>query len=569
MKSTVCCYNTMTIADISNLPTITLKVTGRESTATRCVVINQETKVSIEMISGFTFTQNETATITIGGEDIAFIEAIDEFTSLSVFFFDSSNVPLYRDVVRFNQTMGSSGDYVQASSLDTYIIYGSEYNASTDESSVVNVYEGGGGSGSGSGSGSETTTPTVQSQTFVTPDTDETLFDFDSTPLSDINEYSVDYDSNNSGRGQIFNRPSYIFHQAVEETSGDFKVRSAEYGVFNSTPYSLEVVNVFSYDFNTNEGNTYGYHPSSLDGRNPNLVNVLERLMGFPASSARKYYHFRNGRDEKFSDLVSYLQTREENGRDNSIFHSQVYKEDSVSDWTVGMSVYSDAQGTSITDSYVDSYADINDLDRYHFVSKNSSNVWVLVRCTDGIVTHVEAVDSVDYVKTVEMYKIYTEGTSTPPSAGSRLSDYRTWLEGQIALEDAVFFEGDSGSFGEYTSSRFAISTQTYGRGNFRRAFEMTSNIIGDVGDKIYRAKEPLNITRVFHKTLVSKDGQSIYEQDANQYARYTFTAFSCAKKTGLNAELFQEQPWLLIEFDRVTGLISDRQWINASDYIT
>ena len=60
-ESYVYCYNTMTIADISNLPTITLKVTGRESIATKCVIINQETKVFLEMLSGFTFIQNETA----------------------------------------------------------------------------------------------------------------------------------------------------------------------------------------------------------------------------------------------------------------------------------------------------------------------------------------------------------------------------------------------------------------------------------------------------------------------------------------------------------------------------
>ena len=558
----------MTIADISNLPTITIKVTGREATATKCVIINQETKVSLEMISGFTFTQNETATITIDSESIDFIESIDEYTTLSVLFFDSANIPLYRDIVRFNQTMGGSGDYVQDSSSDTYIIYGTEYNPSI-ESSSVNTNNGAGSSSGGSSSGGSvpvTTTPTTQNQTYIAVNADETIFNFDATPLTETNEYSINYDSNNSGRGQMFLSSGYIYTQAVEETQGDFKVRSAQYGVFNSTPSSLEVANVFAYGFNTNTGNTYGYHPSSQDGRNPNLVNTLEKA--FPAIGRdSKYYHFRNGRDETFSDLISYLQTRQENGLDNSslVNLSQVYKEDSISDWTVGMSIYSDAEGTSITDNYVDSYADINDLDRYHFISKNSSNVWVLERCTDGIVTHIEALDSVDYVRMIEMYEVRINSTVSFTSAGSRLSDYRTWLEGQLALQDAVFSEVGSGSFGEYTSSRFGISRISYYRGDFRRAFDMINGTIGAVGDKIYRSKAPLNSLRVFHKTIVSDNGNSLYELDENQYARYRFSAFANKRKGN---EQFQEQPWLLIEFDRVTGLISDRQWINPSDYI-
>ena len=185
MKTNVCCYNTMTIADISNLPTITIKVTGREATATKCVIINQETKVSLEMISGFTFTQNETATITIDSESIDFIESIDEYTTLSVLFFDSANIPLYRDIVRFNQTMGGSGDYVQDSSSDTYIIYGTEYNPSI-ESSSVNTNNGAGSSSGGSSSGGSvpvTTTPTTQNQTYIAVNADETIFNFDATLL--------------------------------------------------------------------------------------------------------------------------------------------------------------------------------------------------------------------------------------------------------------------------------------------------------------------------------------------------------------------------------------------------
>ena len=570
MKTTVYCYNTMTIADISNLPTITLKVTGRESIATKCCVINQETKVALELFSGFTFTQNETATITISGEDISFIESIDEYTTLSVLFFDSSNIPIYRDIVRFNETIGASGDYVQASSLDTYILYGSEYNAS--QSSVVDIYENGGSGGSGGSDGSdgsgdsETTTPTSTNVTYINVGDNQTIFNYDSTFLTDTNEYSVDYDSNNNGRGQINLRSNHILHQSLEETFGDFKVRSAEYGVFNDTPSSLEAVDVFEYTFNTNTGNTYGYHPDAIDGRNPNLVNTLEAE--FPAINRNgKYYHFRNGRDERFSETISYLQSRQENGIDNSslTISTQVYKEDSISDWTVGMSIYSDAQGTSITDNYVDSYADVNDLDRYHFISKNASNVWVLVRCTDGIVTHVEAVDSVDYVRMVEMYGVRIQSTVAFTSAGSRLSDYRTWLEGQLALEGAVFVESDSTSFGEYTSSRFGISKIGYYRGDYRRAFDMVNGTIGAVGDKIYISRAPLNIVDVFHKTIVSNNGDILYEADENQYARYGFTAF--ANKRQENEE-FQEQSWLLIEFDNVTGLISDRQWINPSDYI-
>lgn len=544
MKTTICCYNIMTIADINSLPVISLNVTGREGSGTSVTVIDQESK-DVTQTTNFSYIQGESLTLTI--EDQVFIDRLEKNSTLSVILYNET-VPLYRDIIRFRGELNTANEYTQYNNEDDYFIYESEQFEEDDPH-----VDYGGGDISGSETGSSNVT------TYVPIDLEgKTVIDLPDDVITPSENYSVVYDKNNNGRGEMRGGSSYEILQASEETQGDFKVRSAEYGTFNSSPSSLESVTVYQYNFNSNTGNTFGYHPSQLDlSVNPDLINTLESYA--PTVGDFKYFHFRNGRDEAFSDTVTLLEMREENSLDNSAFETTVYKEDSISDWTVGMSIYSDATGTSVTDNYVDTYATTNDIDRYHFISKNSSGVWVLVRCTDGIVTHVEAVDSVNYVRLAEMYSvsITTNPYETRPTG--KISSVKPWVEAKLADPNAVFYRGSQSV--DYTTVKFSINGNSYNRDRYRKVLDLEGGVLGSVGSRVYSHIGPLNVQNVFHKQLVSTDGDSSLI-GASDEDRYGVGVFSPWKDFVNNLE-FNEQPWLLLEIDKATGLISDREWIN------
>ena len=545
MKTTICCYNIMTIADINSLPVISLNVTGREGSGTSVTVIDQESK-DVTQTTNFTYTQGESLTFTI--EDQVFIDRLEKNSTLSVVLYNET-VPLYRDIIRFRGELNTANEYTQYNNEDDYFIYESEQFEEDDPQ-----VDYGGGDVSGSETGSSDTT------SYVPTDLEgSTVIDLPDDVITPSENYSVVYDTNNNGRGETRGTGySHEILQASEETRGDFKVRSAEYGTFNSSPSSLESVTVYQYNFNANTGNTFGYHPEQQDlSVNPDLVNTLESYSSSVGNF--KYFNFRNGRDEAFSNTVALLQMREENSLDNSAFETTVYKEDSISDWTVGMSIYSDATGTSVTDNYVDTYATVNDLDRYHFISKNSSGVWVLVRCTDGIVTHVEAVDSVNYVRLAEMFTVSISNNPYEARVKGKISSFRPWIESKLADPNAVFYRGSQSV--DYTTVKFSINGSSYYRDRYRRVLDLEGGVLGSVGSRVYSHIGPLNTQNVFHKQLISTDGESSLI-GANDEDRYIVEVFSLWKDFVNNLD-FNEQPWLLLEIDKATGLISDREWIN------
>jgi len=533
----------MTIADINSLPVITLNVTGREGSGTSVTVIDQESKESTQ-VSNFTYIQGESLTFSI--EDQIFVDRLEKNSTLSVILYDNT-IPLYRDIVRFNGELNTANEYTQYNNEDDYFIYESEQFEDDDPHVEY---------GDDDVSGSDETDENV---TVYIPSASEgmTSISLPSDSLIPSTSHSVYYDTNNDGRGEMKNLYNHSYAQDSIQNIGDFKVRSAEYGTFNDNPSSLEPVVVYEYDFNTNTGNTFGYHPQAQSlSRNPNLVNTLERVNS--AQGDFKYFHFSNGRDESFSDRLTTLIAREENSLDNSTFETTVYKEDSISDWTVGMSIYSDATGTSVTDNYVDNYANGNDLDRYHFISKNSSGVWVLVRCTDGIVTHVEAVDSVNYVRISEMHKVSILNTpyETQPA---RLPEFKTWIEGKLSDPEAVFISG-YGSL-SYTTVKFSVNPSASSRATQRVSLDLQNGVLGSVGDRVYYSTSNWNANSVFHNYLASLDGED-FLLEASDQSRYETLTLSLVRDTENDLD-FNEQPLLLLEIDNATGLISDREWIN------
>lgn len=538
----------MNILDINTLPTLTLNVTGREGFGTSVTIINQESKDSMQS-SNFTYTQGETLVVSIDNQD--FLDSIEQNTTLSVILYNNK-IPLYRDVVRFKGELNTANEYIQYNNDDDYFVYeGVQY----DEDDAHITYGGEDVSGSteygdntqivsgGTGGGTSATTP---------------------TDVSEHGEYAVKYDLDNNGRGEVkFSRQvTSRLDQNTKNAFGDFKVRSAEYGTFNSSPASLEEVTVYTYSFNSNEGNFYGYHPDSQSlSLNPDLVNTLERDFGSDALGnyvgPAKYWHFEFGQDEPFNKTLAKLQQREERSLPLTNFETTVFKEDSISDWTVGMSIYSDALGTSITDSYVDTYADVNDLDRYHFISKNASGIWVLVRCTDGIVTHVESVEDTDYVKYIEMYKVSILNTPWENAPHGRLATTKAWVEGKLSQEGIGF--SDNGAV-EYENSLITIRRSNAYRPDARRVFTITNGEIGSVGSREYRLGITPNISKVYHEHIIYSEGDETL-LTASDEDRYTFSLLAPPADSLHNLQ-FYEQDWLILEIDRATGLISDRAWI-------
>jgi hypothetical protein len=373
-------------------------------------------------------------------------------------------------------------------------------------------------------------------------------------------DFSVVYDRNNDGRGEMYNAGNFVYHQSVEQKVGDFKVRSSEYGTFNETPSNLEATVVYRYSFNGNTGNTYGYHPSSQSTDiNPGLVDTLSRDFG-GSIGVRKYSHFNECRDESFNKVVQTLQLREENSLSNSAFETTVYKESSITDWSVGMSVYSDSNGTSVTESYVDSYATGNDLDRYHFISKNSSSVWVLVRCTDGIVTHIEAVNDTNYIRFSQFYNVTISNQPSEQAPGGRLATTKAWVESKLSDENAVFEDSDSL---EFTTVKFSIDTNAFRRPLKRLVLDLSEDNLGEVGTRLYRSTYPTNAGIVFHKQLAYEDANTDLLTESDE-ARYSFKLLANGKD-GFNNLEFNEQPLLILEIDNATGLVSDRAWINTN----
>ena len=112
----------MNILDINNLPTLTLKVTGRNGVPSEAWVINQEEKNKVIVTDAdIVYTQGETLVITLTDTD--FISSIVEDTTLSVILMAEQSVPLYRDIVKFTGELGTSELYSQYDTSSDYYIY--------------------------------------------------------------------------------------------------------------------------------------------------------------------------------------------------------------------------------------------------------------------------------------------------------------------------------------------------------------------------------------------------------------------------------------------------------------
>jgi len=112
----------MTIANIDNLPVIRVYMTGRSFTALKADIENQETKSKHTVDTGNISIGADNAYVDLTITDSNFQSRISSISTLSVNIYNASDSsPVYRDIVVFRTSLGSTGDYVQSDSDYGYI----------------------------------------------------------------------------------------------------------------------------------------------------------------------------------------------------------------------------------------------------------------------------------------------------------------------------------------------------------------------------------------------------------------------------------------------------------------
>lgn len=475
----------MNILDINNLPTITMKISGREGIASGAWVINQEKKHKIEIEAG-ELNYVAGSELQIALTDSSFISSIEEDTTLSVIVF-SGLIPLYRDIVKFKGELDSVSFYSQYNHSGDYYVFGEEEDSVDEESGDV---DSGGDTGGG----------------YTPPDTAGNLV---------ISDFATKFDLNNNGLGELkLSSSTLSYTQNTKDVLGDFKVRTGEYGTFESTPTSLEEVVVYSVNFDVNNGNGSGWDPR-FSANTPELEGP--------------HYHFAGGQSEQTSDRIAELIALGEVGSE-PIGDASVFKEDSLSDWTVGMSLYKDAAGTPIMDGRTSNW------DRYHFLSKTTAGDWTLIRSTDNIVTHVEVVKDTDYLKFIELYKVSI--VSSPyASAPTDWADYLVYFNDQMTNGTSTTSIVTSGS-GDRSVTK-------------RRVLDYSNGTLIATGDNILQREYNKNSGVVFNENLI---GIPIDTESEGTIYQYTQIVLS---KDNLN--------FLIVRIDNSTGLVNDFQWYPAT----
>jgi len=470
----------MNILDINELPVLTMQISGREGTPTGAWVINQEKKQKIEIASGdISYIAGDRMIITLS--DSSFISSIEEDTTLSVIVFNG-NIPLYRDIAKFRGQLDSVNFYSQYDHSADYYVYG---DADETEGEGDETVSGGGDTGGGG------YTPPTNTGNLV------------------VSDFAIKFDVDNSGQGEMRSNGIDRYVETSFNVLGDFKVRTTQYGEFEDTPISLEEVVVHSFGFDVNNGNSSGYHPTFL-ANTPELEGT--------------YYHFAGGQSEQASDKIVELIVKDELTLDTTGDVS-VFKEDSVSDWTVGMSLYKDISGTPIMDGKSSPW------DRYHFIARNSNGDWTLIRSTDNIVTHVEVAKDTDYIKFQEFFPV---SLTTDPyiSKPTVFSEYVSWFSTNIS---------------EPSSAVSVNTSNTAENSKRRRSFDFSNGDLISVGDNILRRAAGKNSSKVYHEDLV---GLITDEESEGTIYQYTTAALT---RDSVN--------YLLIRIDNVTGLVDDFQW--------
>ena len=122
----------MTIADITLLPNLDFNYIGRDISSSgdklaKVVLTNQETKDSIDILFPNAIINIPLKLVSLSLFDSDFRVFVNEITSdstLSAVIYDTldnTNTPIFREMIVFSDSMGSTGNYEQYNSDEEYI----------------------------------------------------------------------------------------------------------------------------------------------------------------------------------------------------------------------------------------------------------------------------------------------------------------------------------------------------------------------------------------------------------------------------------------------------------------
>ena len=119
----------MTITNIGLFPSLEFNFIGREfdNKKTRVVLTNQETKedITVDFPQATTSTSLKAVIMSLNtSEQIEFWKKITSDSTLSAVvydFSDSTNTPVFREMIVFSDSMESTGNYEQYNSDEEYI----------------------------------------------------------------------------------------------------------------------------------------------------------------------------------------------------------------------------------------------------------------------------------------------------------------------------------------------------------------------------------------------------------------------------------------------------------------
>ena len=117
----------MTIANINDLPILSVRFTGRNTTVLKVVLINKETNQEISSTDLDDWDEDYYGVLHFDFTNYPeFLDDIKESTSISILMYGGGYVPVYKDSVRFFSTIDTDINYSHNEGSTEYIFLDNE-----------------------------------------------------------------------------------------------------------------------------------------------------------------------------------------------------------------------------------------------------------------------------------------------------------------------------------------------------------------------------------------------------------------------------------------------------------
>ena len=116
----------MTIANIKDLPILSVRFTGRDATVLKVVLINKETNQEIVSTNSEDWDESQGVLHFDLSNYPDFLDDVKESTSISILMYGGGDVPVYKDSVRFFSTIDTSVNHFHKEGGTEYIFLDNE-----------------------------------------------------------------------------------------------------------------------------------------------------------------------------------------------------------------------------------------------------------------------------------------------------------------------------------------------------------------------------------------------------------------------------------------------------------